>query len=111
MAAKLLTSSTFDQKDFDLTGAEAYDHAQVAEAISKATGRQIRYVENTPKDFKGNLLSAELPEDYADFLVLIMGFLKEGYSAGINTHVKDITGQQPRSLKQYVDDFKDSWKR
>lgn len=110
VAAKLLTSSTFDQKDFDLTGFESHDHAQVADAISKATGRKIRYAENSPQEFKGNLLAAGLPEDYADFLVLIFGFLKEGYSSGVNNHVKDITGQQPRSLKQYVDDFKDSWK-
>jgi uncharacterized protein YbjT (DUF2867 family) len=109
VAAKLLTTSAHDQKDFDLTGHESYNHTQVANAISKATGREIKYVENTPTKFKENLLSAGLPKDYADFLVLIFGFLKEGYNAGTNNNIKDITGQQPRSLKQYVDDFKNSW--
>jgi uncharacterized protein YbjT (DUF2867 family) len=109
VASTLLTSDKFDRKDFDLTSNEAVDHSQVASAISKVTGRKIEYKEVTPEEFKKGLLNAGLPEDYVNFLVLIFGFLKEGYSSRLTTSVKDITGQEPKSLAQYVADNKINW--
>ncbi len=109
VAAKLLVSEEFARKDFDLTGVDSVDHSQVAEAISKATGRKVQYQEISPTEFKAGLLKAGLPEGYVDFLVLIFGFLKEGYSARTTTSVKDITGEQPKSLSQYVNDYKSNW--
>jgi uncharacterized protein YbjT (DUF2867 family) len=109
VAAKLLANSELDGKDFDLTGSEAVDHAQVAQAIAKVAGRKVEYQEISPVDFKNALVGAGFPEGYVDFLVLIFGFLKEGYSAGITTNVEQITGKAPRTLDQYVNDFKNSW--
>ncbi len=109
VAAKLLTSDEFDGRDFDLTGAEAFDHSEVAAAISQVSGRKVEYKEISPEDFRKGLLQAGLPQGYADFLVLIFGFLKEGYSARTTNSVKEITGQQPRRLATYANDFKQSW--
>ncbi len=41
VTARLLVTNDRDGKDFDLTGPEAVDHEQVADAISKAVGRKI----------------------------------------------------------------------
>jgi|NOAtaT_6_FD_contig_41_6763257_length_1755_multi_6_in_0_out_0_3 uncharacterized protein YbjT (DUF2867 family) len=109
VATKLLTSEEFSNKDFDLTGPEPVDHTQVAEGISKVSGRKIQYEEISPEDFKQGLMKFGIPEAYVNFLVLIFGFLREGYSARLTTSVKDITGQQPRSLSQYVNGYKSSW--
>lgn len=109
VAAKLLTSEEFDRKDFDLTGPEAIDHSQVAEAISKVAGRKVEYQEISPEQLKQGLLKVGVPEDYANFLNLIFGFLREGYSQGITNNVKAITGQQPRPLSQYANDYQNSW--
>jgi uncharacterized protein YbjT (DUF2867 family) len=106
VAAKLLTSSEFDNRDFDLTGPQSADHAQVAAALSKVSGRKISYQEITPEQFQSGLLGAGLPKDYAQFLGAIMGFLKEGYSERATSSVKDITGRAPRSLEQYANDYK-----
>lgn len=109
VAAKLLTSDEFNNKDFDLTGSESVDHTQVAEAISKVTGQKITYQETKPEELKVGLLAAGLPKDYVDFLLLIMGFLREGYSARTTENVKTITGEAPRSLASYAQDYKLSW--
>ncbi len=109
VAAKLLISDEFSNKDFDITGPEAVDHKQVAAAISKVTGKSISYQEISPEALKSGLLAAGLPADYVDFLIMIFGFLKEGYSAAVNDNVKMITGQQPRNLETYAKDFKQSW--
>lgn len=109
VAAKLLTSDEFNNKDFDLTGPQAVDHAEVADAITKATGKKVSYQEIKPEELRAGLLSAGLPKDYVDFLLLIMGFLREGYSAGVTENVKKITGTAPRSLAAYAQDYKASW--
>lgn len=110
VAAKLLTSDEFGNMDFDLTGAESISHKDVAEAISKATGRVIEYTEISPEIFKVGLAQAGVPKDYVDFMNLIFGFLREGYNARKTICVRDITGHDPRSLSQYVNDFKAFWK-
>lgn len=108
-AARLLATDTFANKDFDLSGPDAITHAQVASALSQASGRTISYQDIPPAELKASLLKAGLPNDYADFMLLIFGFLKEGYSAGITPHVKAITGKAPRSIADYARDFKSTW--
>lgn len=109
VAAKLLVSSEFDNRDFDLTGSESIDHSQVAAEISKGAGRKVSYQEIKPEEFKQGLLGAGLPEAYANFLVLIFGFLREGYSARTTDAIKKITGREPRKVAQYVTDYKQAW--
>jgi hypothetical protein len=58
---------------------------------------------------KQGLLKVGVPEDYANFLNLIFGFLREGYSQTVTDNVAAITGKQPRSLSQYVNDYQKSW--
>ena len=109
VAIALLVSDNNNNKDFDLTGIEALDHDEVAQKISEATGKNIVYKEVSPAQFKTTFLAAGLPEDYVDFLVLIFGFLKEGYSAGINQNVKELTGQAAGSFQSYARSYQKSW--
>jgi uncharacterized protein YbjT (DUF2867 family) len=105
-AATLLTNDLFNGQAFDLTGPESLDHAQVAAALTKVAGRKISYEEITPDAFQSGLLGAGLPKDYAQFLGVIMGFLREGYSERKTSSVQDITGQAPRGFEKYANDFK-----
>lgn len=106
VVAKLLTSESFANRDFDLSGPVAEDHVQVAQAISTATGKKVVYQEITPEELRQGLLTAGLPADYVEFMLLIFGFLREGYNAKITSSVKDILGRAPRSLEQHVADHK-----
>lgn len=110
VAAKLLTSSSFDNADFDLTGSEAFDHDQVAAILSQAAGCPIGYTDISPEAMREGLLSAGLPADYTDFLLLILSFFKLGYSERTTDAVARITGAAPRSLAQYAQDYSASWK-
>lgn len=111
VATKLLVSDEFANKDFDLTGSEAVDHNQVAQALAKVAGRKIEYKEIKPEELKASLLKVGAPEDYVNFLVMIFGFLREGYNAKVTSSVQEITGRQPLSLTQYANDFKNSWSK
>jgi uncharacterized protein YbjT (DUF2867 family) len=109
VAAKLLTTGQFDNRAFNLTGPTAIDHDEVAQWISKSTGKKIVYQEITPADLRKGLLGAGLREDYTDFLLLIFGYLAEGYNATTTDSVKSIIGRDPISFAQYAQDYKKSW--
>lgn len=108
--AKLLVDDSFNNTDFDITGPSAIDHTEVAKAISSQIGEEVLYQEIQPQQLREGLLAAGLPEDYSDFLLLILGFLKEGYNAGLTDNVEKILGRKPLSLTDYVRDYKEAWK-
>ena len=109
VAVKLLTDDSNFNQAFDLTGPAAVDHDEVAYAISQATGKKITYQEIQPAVLKKGLLTAGLPSDYVDFLLLILGFLREGYNATVNSNVRDILGRDAKTLAQYSQHYKQNW--
>ncbi|MBM9501046.1 NAD(P)H-binding protein [Leptospira sp. 201903071] len=108
-AVSLLLDDSSNGKEFALTGKDSVTHDEVAQKLSKATGLNIIFEDITPEEFKKNLLSAGVPEDYANFLVFIAGLLKEGHVAPISNDVKEITGKDPISFDQYANDNKKVW--
>ena len=109
VAARLLTSDAFANRDFDLTGPRALDHAEVAAILTQATGRPIGYTDITPEAMLQGLMGAGLPKDYADMLLLILGFFKAGYAERTTDAVLQITGRAPRTIEQYAKDYRTSW--
>jgi uncharacterized protein YbjT (DUF2867 family) len=109
VAASLLDRTDLDNTDFDLTGPEALDHDQVAAILSKTTGRAITFEDITPDAMLASLLKAQVPRSYAEFLVMILGYFKAGYSERTTDAVKTITGSAPRSFERYAAEFRQSW--
>lgn len=109
VAAGLLTSDAYTNLDFDLTGARALDHTEVAAILTQATGKSIGFTDISPEAMLQGLLGAGLPRDYAEFLVLILGYFKAGYAERTTDAVQRITGQAPRSIEQYAKDYRSSW--
>ena len=109
VAAALLTGDAWRNQDFDLTGPEALDHDQVARILSDAAGRPIGYQDIPPEAMRSALLGAGLPADYTDFMLLILGYFKAGYSERTTNAVQQITGRAPRTLAQYAADHRSAW--
>jgi uncharacterized protein YbjT (DUF2867 family) len=109
VAARLLTSQTFTNRDFDLTGPRALDHTEVAAILTQATGKTIGFTDIMPDAMLQGLLGAGLPEDYARFLVLILGYFKAGHAERTTDAVLQITGHAPRTIEQYAKDYRASW--
>ncbi|MCT8334629.1 NAD(P)H-binding protein [Leptospira sp. 85282-16] len=110
VASVLLTSSKNDNQAFTLTGPESIDHNVVADHLTKVSGKNIEYVDVDPKIFESSLVSAGLSKDYAAFLVMIAGALKEGFASPILDTVKTLTGKNPISFSQYAKENANAWK-
>ncbi|TGL51422.1 NAD-dependent epimerase/dehydratase family protein [Leptospira kemamanensis] len=110
VAAKLLTTDSHKNQAFTLTGKESINHEQVAKHLTSVSGKNIEYVDVDPQVFESSLVSAGLTKDYAAFLVMIAGALKEGFAAPILGTVNEITGKEPISFQKYAEDHANSWK-
>jgi len=109
VAVRLLTTHDEDGKAFDLTGPESLTHEQVAQALSKETGRTIGYQDIDPDVLRKGLLAGGVPADYTEFLLVILGFLKQGYAERTTGDVKRLLGREPRSFAQYAKDARAAW--
>ena len=109
VASKLLASDDYNNTAFDLTGPEAITHNNVANYNSNVTGKNIKYQEISSADFKTDLLQSGLNEDYSNFLVTIMNYLRSGYSSSITNSVAEILGRKAINFKKYAEDYKKSW--
>jgi uncharacterized protein YbjT (DUF2867 family) len=111
VAARLLTTDDHDNRDFDLTGAEAIDHDTVARILSEAAGRSITYEDIDPAILRQGLLTSGLPADYIEFLLVILGFLKQGYNERTTDGVQKLLGRDPIRFEQYARDYRAEWAR
>jgi uncharacterized protein YbjT (DUF2867 family) len=113
VAAELLSGSGFDNRDFDLTGAQALNHDEVAAELSRATsrtmGRTITYEDISPEAMRAGLLGAGLPAPYAEFMLVILGYFKAGYAERTTDAVATITGRAPTAFEQYARDYRALW--
>jgi uncharacterized protein YbjT (DUF2867 family) len=109
VAAALLQRGDFNNHAFDLTGNESLTHAEVAVLLSEALGRPIRFEDVTPDTLRPMLLAAGLPSDYAEFLLVILSYLKAGYAERITDAVPSILGRAPRGFAEYARDYRHAY--
>jgi uncharacterized protein YbjT (DUF2867 family) len=108
-AAALLSGDRFANQAFTLTGPRSLDHGEAARVLSAATGKAIGYQDIPAAEFKQGLLAAGLSEAYADLLVLLIGFLRDGYVANTTDAVPTILARPARTLEAYAKDYKATW--
>jgi len=109
VAVRLLTTNDQDNKAFDITGPESLTHAEVAEILSKETGRAIAYQDVDPDVLRKGLLAGGVPADYTEFILVILDFLKQGYAERTTNEVKNLLGREPIRFAKYAKDSRSAW--
>ena len=64
----VLRDGGHEGRSYDMTGPEALTMTEIAERISQAIGRTIRYVSVTPEERRRALLATGMPPYFADAL-------------------------------------------
>src|SRR5262245_7011943 len=106
VAAVSLTEQGHEGKIYDITGPEAQTHAQIAFVLTFVLGRPVADVDVPEAAMRDGLLRFGLPEWQADGLIEDYAHYRRGEAATVSTAVKDVTGHAPRSLGQFVQDYK-----
>jgi uncharacterized protein YbjT (DUF2867 family) len=110
VAAVALTEPGHAGRIYTITGPAAITHAEIAEAISTALGRQITFIDAPAEVFAERLREVLPPwqvggllEDYAHYA--------RGEAAAVYPTVAEVTGQQPRDVGQFARDYAHAFNR
>lgn len=93
VAAKTLTEQGHGGKTYQLTGQEPLSSAEFAERLGKRIGKQVKYVDLPPEQFKAGLTSAGLEDWYAQDFVTMHQFIASGGMATPVPHTKELLGK------------------
>ena len=111
VGVKTLTEGGHEGKAYTLTGPEALSNTRVAEILSDDTGREIKYVDLPPEQFKQALVEAGLPEWSADALVDLHQFYRAEKASDVTGDVAQLLGRKPISLEQFSRDYAQAFQR
>jgi uncharacterized protein YbjT (DUF2867 family) len=102
VAATVLTSSGHEGKIYPLTGPEALSMAEVAEKLSAATGKSIRYINVAPEDAKKAQLAAGVPPYLAEALAELFAERRKGKGALVSPVAQTLLGRRPTSFDEFA---------
>ena len=78
---------------------------QVAELLTKITGRKITHKRITEDELATKLLGYGVPEDFARSLAQLDTWIKEGKEEVTSDTVFKVTGTQPRGLVDFLEEW------
>jgi uncharacterized protein YbjT (DUF2867 family) len=102
IAAMTLSTTGHEGKVYRLTGPEALTMTQVAERLSAATGRPVRYVDVPPEDHKSANLGRGMPPYLADALVELFAERRNGKEANVYPDAQTLLGRPPASFEDFA---------
>src|SRR6202521_2343769 len=100
VAATVLTTPGHEGKIYPITGPEALSMAEVAEKLSTATGKRIRYVNVAPEEAKSAQLAAGVPPYTADALAELFAERRKGKEGQVSPIIQTIFGGRPTSFDE-----------
>ncbi|MFE3176124.1 NmrA family NAD(P)-binding protein [Amycolatopsis sp. NPDC059090] len=103
-AAAVLTGTGHSGRTYTLTGPRAVTHAEIAAALSAATGRDIAF-HDAPADQFAAALTGLLPSWQIGGLVEDYAHYARGEAAEVHTSVADLTGRPARDLTDFAHDY------
>ncbi len=105
VALKILTSEGHESKSYVLTGPVSISFHDVADGLSRATGKKVTYVDVPMEAARGSMIDMGMPEWTVDgFCELFEGFA-EGFADLTTQNVEQLTGHPARSIETFCRDF------
>ncbi|MEZ4767958.1 MAG: SDR family oxidoreductase [Caldilineales bacterium] len=111
VAASVLTETGHDGQAYSLTGGEALDYYQVADIFTEVLGRRITYKDPSSLAFLYSTVRHGTPLKFALVMSMLYRSTKQGIANVVTDDVPRLLGRPPRTFRQYVIDYADSWKR
>lgn len=105
-AAAALTREDIElHRAYELTGPSALTHEEAATVLSHTLGRRITYKHVNDKVLEDVLTGVGFQADYIAMMLGLFAAMRMGAASAVSTHVKTLTGHEPRPLADYVRDY------
>jgi uncharacterized protein YbjT (DUF2867 family) len=102
VAASALTEDGHENKVYEITGPELLSWHDIAAALSRRLGREIKYVDVPPKVTKQSLMQTGMPEWQADAINALLADLKAGRFARLTDTVEKVGHKTPLTFEQFI---------
>jgi uncharacterized protein YbjT (DUF2867 family) len=104
-AAKVLTTEGHEGQTYVLTGPALYSFYDVASGLSKALGKEVRYVNVPMQAAREATIGVGMPEWVAEAYCEYFENYVKGGSAGVTNVFEKVNGHPPRSYETFARDF------
>jgi len=105
IAARALTESGHEGKIYDITGPQALTHAEMADQLSWALAKPIKYVDVPPAAMREALLGFGMPAWQTDGLMEDYDHYRRGGAETVTPTVYDLTGSRPIAFFRFAQDY------
>jgi uncharacterized protein YbjT (DUF2867 family) len=102
VAIAVLTTSGHEGKIYPLTGPESLTMAEVAEKLSAALGKSIRYVDVPPEEANKARLAAGMPPYLAEGLDELFAERRKGKESTVWPTIQEVFGWQPTTFDEFA---------
>jgi uncharacterized protein YbjT (DUF2867 family) len=104
VAVAALTDDRHIGQVYELTGPRLLTFAQAVEEISRATGREIRYLSISTSEFAAAAAEQGVPGEFIDLLTYLFGEVLDGRNAHVADGVQRALEREPRDFSDYARD-------
>ena len=102
VAFVVLINGGHEAKSYDMTGPEALTMTEIAERISQAIGKTIRYVNIAPEEKKRALLAAGIPPELADAIDDLFAERRKRLESRVYLSTHELLGIQPATFAEFA---------
>ena len=106
VAVKALLTDGYEGKFYILTGPEAISYHDIADELTKALGRKINYIPQTPEEGYKSMISSGMPGWLVDDLTSLNKAYSANQAAEVSPDVEEVLGRKPINLQKFISDFK-----
>ncbi|MCX4987086.1 NAD(P)H-binding protein [Streptomyces sp. NBC_00572] len=104
VAVEALLGDGHAGQTYELSGARALTLDEAVKEIAQATGRDIRYVPVEHQAYVDELVSYDVPADYALFVADLVAQIRDNKNATPTDTVRRVLGREPRDFSDFVKD-------
>ena len=101
-AASVLATTGHEGKEYDFTNAEAVTYQEIAETISKASGKTINYISPSAEDYGNTLAKYGVPAEVIGIFSSFAVAQAKGELDGESADLEKLLGRKPLSIKDFL---------
>ncbi len=110
IAAKVITEDGHEGKGYTVTGPEALSNYQIAEILSRATGRTINYVNVSDDETRKFMKGSGMPDWLIDLLMELLVLQRAGYVSYVSPSVEEVAGRKAINFEQFANEYVSAFK-
>jgi len=111
VVAELLTKPGSEGQEYEITGREPMDFYKIAGMFSKELGREIKYARPLTIKFIRQKMRDKKDMHFIVTLSLLYGAARNGKMGHVSNVFKELTGEDPRRLEDFIHEFRAVWQK